>query len=214
MKRLMLLIGLILLIFVLGACKSDPNVDSAQAALQDIQETQIPDGATPLAMQLALGTFQLEGTDLAITTEQAPELLPLWKAALSLSQSDNVAAEELEAVFEQIQETLSEKQADAITTMELSFEDMASIAEQYNLDLGRGGGFGFEDMPLRCRPQPRQHVNLESFQVLEAALGKAVAQDLGRAVDPNLVVGFSREKLPRASILKPCKPRLPSAAEV
>lgn len=146
MKRLTIMIGLVLMILVLGACSSSPGETSAQAAQNNTQGTENPGGSAPLAMQLALGTFKLEETDLAITPEQASQLLPLWKAARTLSQSDNVASEEFNAVFEQIQEILSDEQADAITAAELSFEDMASIAEQYDLDLGRGGGFGFEDM--------------------------------------------------------------------
>jgi hypothetical protein len=146
MKRFTILIGLILFTFVLGACSSSSGETSAQAAQNNVQGTQIPDGSAPLAMQLALGMFTLDETNLAITPEQASELLPLWKVALSLSQSDNVAAEELEAIFKQIQETLSEEQADAITAMELSFEDMASIAEQYDLELGQGGEFKFGDI--------------------------------------------------------------------
>ena len=60
-------------------------------------------------MQLALGTLALEETDQAITAEQAAALLPLWKAANSLSGADNVAAEEMTGLFKQIEEAMTSR---------------------------------------------------------------------------------------------------------
>ncbi len=93
---------------------------------------------TPLALQLALGTFKLEETDYPVDAEQATALLPLWKAARSLSQSDTVAAAELQAVVNQIQETMMPEQLQVISTMDLTFQDMAVIAEELGLEIGAG----------------------------------------------------------------------------
>lgn len=103
---------------------------------------------TPQAMQLMLGTFYLEATDHPIDAEQAAMLLPLWKAARSLSQSDTVAAEELQAVVDQIEETMTPEQLDLIKNKQLSFEDMNSIAEELGLELGFGG---FDDISPEMR---------------------------------------------------------------
>lgn len=196
MKRLTLLISSILLIFILGACSSSPGDTSAQAAQNNVQGTEIPGGSASLAMRLALGTFKLEETDLAITPEQASELLPLWKAALSLSQSDNVAAEELEAVFEQIQETLSEEQGDAITAMELSFEDMASIAEQYDLDLGRGGGFGFGDITPEMQATAEAARESGEFPDFRGGFGEGGGPGFGEGGGPGPGGGFFQGEPP------------------
>lgn len=101
---------------------------------------------TPQAMQLVLGTFVLEETDHPVDAEQAAKLLPLWKAARSLSQSETVATEELQAVVNQIEDTMTPVQLDLIEDKQLSFEDINSIAEELGLELGFGG-FGGEISP-------------------------------------------------------------------
>jgi hypothetical protein len=90
-------------------------------------------------MQLALGTLKLEETDLAITPEQADEVLPLWKAAKSLSNADNVTAKELEGLFKQIQDTMTPEQVKAIQSMDLSGQNMAQLAQDLGIELPFGG---------------------------------------------------------------------------
>jgi hypothetical protein len=94
----------------------------------------------PVSMQLALGTLKLEETGLAVTSEQAEILLPLWKAARALSQSDNVAGEELDAVFNQIQEAMTSEQLEVIKEMELTMQDMQALFPEM-----RGVGFNMDE---------------------------------------------------------------------
>lgn len=89
----------------------------------------------PLSTRLALGTLKLEGSDNAVTPEQAGELLPLWKAAKTLSASDNVASEELEAVFNQIQDSMTAQQLSAIDEMDLSPQNLASLAQELGIEM-------------------------------------------------------------------------------
>jgi hypothetical protein len=93
----------------------------------------------PLSMQLALGTLKLEGTDAAVTPEQAAELLPLWKATNSLSDADNVTPQELEGLFKQIQKAMTPEQMQAIQSMDLSGPNMAEVAKELGLELPAGG---------------------------------------------------------------------------
>lgn len=141
MKKYILWIGSALLILVLAACGSTSQEASEQPATN---EQPAEGGATertmPLAMQLVLGTFKLEETDDPVDAEQAESLLPLWKAARSLSESETAAAEEIQAVVEQIQETMTPEQMEAIQAMELTFRDMGTIAEDLGLDFAAGGG--------------------------------------------------------------------------
>jgi len=53
--------------------------------------------------RLALGTLKLEGTDQAVSTSQAAELITFWQAYQSLSNSDTSSDVELEALVKQIQ---------------------------------------------------------------------------------------------------------------
>ena len=74
----------------------------------------------PLAMELVVGTFKLEGTDNAVTADQAAKLLPLWQVYKDLSASSSAAQEEVDALAEQIQETMTPQQVQAITDMKLT----------------------------------------------------------------------------------------------
>ena len=67
--------------------------------------------------ELIVGIFKLEGTDQAITTAQASELLPLWEAIKVLAASDTSAQEEVDAAARQIKETLTPAQLKAIAAM-------------------------------------------------------------------------------------------------
>jgi hypothetical protein len=94
------------------------------------------DGALSVSNQLALGTLQLEETELAVTPEQASELLPLWQA---LQQGGVTAEAEVNAVLAQIEGTMAEEQLAAIAAMALAQEDMQAWMEEQGLG---GGGFG------------------------------------------------------------------------
>ena len=83
----------------------------------------------PAVTQLALGTLQLKGTDQAVTNDQAQELLPLWQIYQVLSNSDNAAQAEFEAVAEQIQETMTTEQMQAITDMKLTQQDVSEVVQ-------------------------------------------------------------------------------------
>jgi hypothetical protein len=156
MKKHMIVISILLLSAVLLSACSTSGVESVAGALAEVgtqvDETQsdAQAGASetenelsmPSAMQLALGTFKLEETDYAIEAEQAQELLVLWKAVRSLTESETTAAEEIEAVVNQIGDTMTAEQMNAIEAMELTFQDMGAIAEALGLEFGGAGRFG------------------------------------------------------------------------
>jgi len=99
--------------------------------------------ALPISAQLGFGTLLLEDSEYAVDPAQAAELLPLWKAARSLNQSETVAEAELEAVFNQIQDTMTSEQISAIADLQLTGEEMAQLMEDLGLSFGFGGsGFG------------------------------------------------------------------------
>lgn len=139
-KNTLLLSILFVGLLFLTACSSAGQASSTSGGDLNLGESPaaIPDPETPLAMQLALGTFKLDETENPIDAEQAATLLPLWKAARSLSQSETVATEELQAVINQVEEAMTSDQLRAILAMNLTFEDMGAIAEELGLEFGPG----------------------------------------------------------------------------
>lgn len=95
--------------------------------------------ALSITGQLAVGTMQLEETDLAVDEIQAAEILPLWQALQALSQSDMAAEAEVEAVLNQIQEEMTPAQIQVIADMALTSESLAELQSSGALVMG---GFG------------------------------------------------------------------------
>ncbi len=101
----------------------------------------------PPNVRLVIGTFSLEDTPEAVTPEQAGELLPLWQLLRTLQQSGTAAQQEIDAVFDQIQEAMTPEQLAAIERLELTPATMRSLLQERGLDRtgegngGQGGGF-------------------------------------------------------------------------
>jgi hypothetical protein len=156
-KKLMFLF-LAISALALAACggseeTSEPNVQSETAVetqsgeVQPVEKVRLAadyaDALSPQS-QLALGTLQLEETDLALDEAVAAELLPLWQALQSLSNSEITADAELNAVVNQIQDAMAVEQIQAIADMKLTEESFTTLLESGELAFGRGG-FGRGD---------------------------------------------------------------------
>ena len=83
----------------------------------------------PAQTKLILGTINLEETDNAVTAEQAKELLPMFYVLKDLNDSDTAAQEEIDGLVNQIQETLTDEQVQAIDDMSLSMRDMFALTQ-------------------------------------------------------------------------------------
>ncbi|HLA99645.1 MAG TPA: hypothetical protein VJL34_14455 [Anaerolineales bacterium] len=151
MKQHTILIGLLLLAFVFSAC-GGAQVSGTTGQASSLLNAN-DENALGVELQLAIGTLKLDDTEDAIDAEMAAELLPLWKAVRSLNQSDSVAAEELQALFKQIQETMTTAQVQAIAEMQLTAADMAQIAEELGLEFFAGGRFGELSPELQATAQ-------------------------------------------------------------
>ena len=126
------------------------DINNASAAVDVVAENgavelneDYPD-AVSVQMQLILGSLQLSDGVLAIDETQANDLLPLWRAMESLSQSDTTAAVEITAVLNQIQATMLPEQISAIAAMELTAEDTQTILQESG-GFRLGGRTGNED---------------------------------------------------------------------
>lgn len=121
---------------VLVACSSSNGSNSTQNG---------DPGTGPLSspLDLLVGTFRLEGTDNAVTAEQAAALIPLWQAYSSLSASDTAAPQEIDALVQQIHEAMTAGQLTAIEDMKLTGQDMFALMQEQGLAngfTGRGQG--------------------------------------------------------------------------
>jgi hypothetical protein len=119
MKKVVIALTMLVILSVLVACgKTTTQTDTG--------------GTAPLSdsMQLLVGTFKLEDTDLAVTSDQAKQLLPLWQTLQELSASNTSATEEINAVVDQIKSTMTSKQMDKITSLKLTQQDVRSLMGQ------------------------------------------------------------------------------------
>ncbi len=145
-NRWLILIG-VLIIGTLVACgsTSDSVVTGGSADLTAIGTGKVArlrddyHDALSIQGQLAAGTLMLEETDLAIDEALATEILPLWQAMQSLSNSDTTAAAEIVAVLNQIQDTMAMEQVAAIAEMMLTEDSLTTMLEEGVLTFGRGG---------------------------------------------------------------------------
>jgi hypothetical protein len=147
MKKYWLLIGLVLVSQLLSAC-GEGSAGTAQINTQAQTGDAAPPGAQsdnadfemPVSLKLALGTLKLDRSPNEVSAAEAAALLPLWKAVRSLGSSETVAAEEIEALYGQIQETMSADQIAAMDQMDLTQTSMAEIAEELGIELLPAGG--------------------------------------------------------------------------
>jgi len=147
MKRSVLFILVLMLIGTLTGCSttnSDTRSDEQVSAetSQGVRLRDDYDDALSIQSQLAAGTLLLEETELAVDEVMAAEMLLLWRAAQSLMNSDTAAALEIEAVYNQIQDTMTPGQISAIAEMELTEETLATMMEEGELFFGQGGFAG------------------------------------------------------------------------
>jgi hypothetical protein len=154
-KKIIRTTTLILLILTLAACTgttSEPEAANPETGGNPESSNENPslnnandDGefSMPTESLLMLGTILLDDTEHVVDANQASVLLPLWKALRSLGESETTAQAEIDAIISQIEDTMTTEQRIEIEAMELTMQDMGSVAEILGLEMGGfGGDFG------------------------------------------------------------------------
>ncbi len=118
-----------ILILTLTACSGASNSSQTFSG----QQNNASASGLPTASKLLVGSFKLEKTGLAITQKQAVDLLPLWQVYKDLSSSDTAAQEEIDALTEQIQETMTPEQMNAINGMNLTQRDIFTLMQEQGI---------------------------------------------------------------------------------
>lgn len=155
-KIILLTMGLSLLLTACASAASAIQPAATGEAAQVPAGTPVPgqgERTQPAAMKLALGIVSLDDTQTPITTEQAQELLPLWKAVRSLSKSETSSSQEVDALIKQMQGVLTAEQTQAIDEMQLSFEEMAAVYEKLGIEMAVGGPRGTPDPAIQATMQ-------------------------------------------------------------
>lgn len=120
MKKLVL-ISITILAVLLSACSAQtPQAAPAQAELST-------------ESKLIVGTFKLDGTEQAITKDQAKQLVIMWQVYQEISQSDTAAQEEVDGLLKQIEGAFTDAQTQAITNLNLSQRDVMTLMQEKNL---------------------------------------------------------------------------------
>jgi len=130
MKKVTFSIIMLALVFALVACGGANTTDTA---VSDGTSSGNTAGELSLPTQLLIGTLKLEGTDLAVDTQEASNLLPLWQAYNELMTSQTAAQAEIDAVVAQTQATMTPQQLQAITDMKLTQQDEFSLMQELGL---------------------------------------------------------------------------------
>jgi len=165
MKKAPLLTALFTLLFVLSACGSNSASTNSSGSSSSSTNSFRSSASTPLTPEakLALGTIKLEGTKLAVDSNMAANLLPLWQLLFQLLSSSSSAPQEVTAVVDQIHTTMTSEQIATINSMTLSQADIFTVFQQQaqsnsggtsgsgstggNRGNGGGGGFFFAGGP-------------------------------------------------------------------
>ncbi|MBN1890408.1 MAG: hypothetical protein JW850_20610 [Thermoflexales bacterium] len=123
MKKICFVTMLLLVVMLAGCDKLTPATPAAATTTPYTSKTldASHEGALSAAEQLSLGTLQLEGTDKAVTPEQAKTLLPLWQALQGTAVQTDA---EQKAVYGQIEAAMTAAQLQAIAAMKLSQQDL------------------------------------------------------------------------------------------
>jgi hypothetical protein len=129
-------------LLILSACSSGAGAAATSSVSGSTEASSAAQTELPIQLRLAFGILKLKGTEDEVDSAQAAELLVLWKAVKSLSSSDTTAPEEIQALYEQIQETMTPEQNAAISAMSLSRQDMAQFAQEFGLQFAGNPGAG------------------------------------------------------------------------
>lgn len=143
-KNTILMVLLLFALTTLAACSALQLPWSGQETEQTTQDSAAAFDLANITvdMKLAMGTLQLEGTDLAVTAQQAKDLLPLWKAVKSLSASQTASSDEIQALYRQIEETMAPEQVQTIEEMNLDQEALDALVEKLGIEMPQFGAQG------------------------------------------------------------------------
>jgi hypothetical protein len=99
--------------------------------------------ASPVFMQLVVGTMMLEETPYSVSAEQAQALLPLWQMFRAIRRGDAPPSlEEIDAATAQIMAAMAPEQLGTIRAMQITQDTVRTFTQENNIPQGQGSGGG------------------------------------------------------------------------
>ncbi len=127
-NKSVLLVLTVIVSVVMASCGGAQSADSSTANTSGSSGSQDTAALSKVNM-LLVGTLKLEDTDQAVSVSEATQLLTLWQAYQSLSNSQTSAEAEVDALVNQIQAAMTAQQVDAINAMNLTTQDMVELMQ-------------------------------------------------------------------------------------
>ncbi|MBI9046526.1 MAG: hypothetical protein JEZ06_18695 [Anaerolineaceae bacterium] len=155
---------LMVMVILFSACSTSSGNEEADTT-EPVSTNGNNQAEIPLSSSLMIGTFKLEETDQAVTVEQAAELLPLWKAVNSFAGSGTASAEELQALYKQIESIMEDEQLNVIAAMGLTQEDMMTLMGELGIDFGSGGNGQRPDLENMTEEEREQMIAQRQNQI-------------------------------------------------
>jgi len=161
MKKTFLTTITILIFFTLSTACAAKNNTPADSANGEVSTTsQNGDINLSERTKLILGSIALEETELKITSEQASALLPQWKVLKNLLGSDSASLVEIDALQEQIKESLSTEQSTWIDNLRYTPEEyQAAISDFMPEGINFGGNGDLSEEEIQARIATMQAAN-------------------------------------------------------
>jgi hypothetical protein len=123
---------ILMITIVLAGCAAGTSSQGNQAAGSVNQNSS-------LESRLALGTLELEGTNQAVSAEQAKQLLPLWQKIKTLAATpSSTQAADLQAVYTQIEAAMTPAQIKTIESLRLNQNDIQALMKSLGIQITPG----------------------------------------------------------------------------
>jgi hypothetical protein len=128
MKKNLMITASLILMGILAACSLPFSIGTQTSSTRSSQNSALADPSKlPVESKLGYGILKLEGTDQALDSTEAKELLPLFMALKTLSTNNNTAPEELTALNNQIKNTMKADQLTAIEKMTITSAELRTL---------------------------------------------------------------------------------------
>jgi hypothetical protein len=132
MFKKIIAIGIFLVLTISIVACSGVSIPGATSSAQKASQTQsTTNSQLTVQEKLGVGILKLEETSLAVTADQATTLLPLWKAIKSLGADQNASQAEVQALYQQVEESLTSEQVQAIEQLTWTQDDLNTMMQQY-----------------------------------------------------------------------------------
>jgi hypothetical protein len=141
-KKKFLILGVVLLIALAGCAAKTSAQSNAGGTTANTPGAGTGGQFNNLQARLAVGTLSLEGTGLAISPDQAKQLLPLWQKVKSLETNGaTTTPADLQTVYKQIETVMTADQIAQIQKMTFSQNQLQGLMAKYGVQITPGAGF-------------------------------------------------------------------------